>query len=158
MPGTLKTASFAVRATVEQSARWKRAAEGAGHAAVGTWLAEAADSHLEALRRAGRPVPLGWRRRAIFSVQLAGGEPVPVRGSVSHPFGYYRGTDARVDRHSDFFTLAYIPSGRILATLRSAGQCRSLAAELARVWVRWGGSEPAVDPAPLLQRSQREDV
>ena len=63
-----------------------------------------------------------------------------------------------VTRYNDFFTLVFIPQGRIIATLRSASQCRTLAAELARVWVRWGGEEPAEDPAPLLQRFQREDV
>ena len=54
--------------------------------------------------------------------------------------------------------LAFLPDSRILATLHSFRQCKALASELARLWVRWGGSEPAEDPAPLLQRFQREDV
>jgi hypothetical protein len=68
------------------------------------------------------------------------------------------GTDAGADRYSDFYTLVYVPARRIIATLRSAAQCRSLANELSRVWVSWGGTEPAEDPAPLLQRFQREDT
>jgi hypothetical protein len=154
----MKTASFTVRATEKQSLRWKRAADAEGHASVGTWLAEAADRFLDALQRAGKPVPLGWRRCAVFAVRTPCQGELRVSGSVSHPFGYYRGTDARADRYNDFFTLVFLPSGRIIATLRSAAQCRTLAAELARVWVRWGGEEPAEDPAPLLQRFQREDV
>lgn len=59
-----------------------------------------------------------------------------VSGLVSLPFSYDRGNDARADRYNDFFTLVFIPQGRIIATLRSAAQCRNLAAELARVWVR----------------------
>ncbi|MBW8878331.1 MAG: hypothetical protein JF614_25485 [Acidobacteria bacterium] len=141
----MKTVAFTVRATEKQSIRWKQAADGVGHMEVGTWLAEAADRYLEAVARAGKLVPMGWRR-AVFSVRLASGEMAPVSGSVSHPFAYYRGTDAGADRYSGFFTLVYYPSGRIIATLRSAAQCRSLASELARLWVRWGGSEPIEDP------------
>lgn len=50
MPGArrlstpLKATSYTVRATDKQSLRWKRAASGSGHLAVGTWLAEAADA------------------------------------------------------------------------------------------------------------------
>lgn len=158
MKAPMKTASFTVRATERQSARWKRAADAEGHRSVGTWLADAADRHLDALQRAGRPIPLGWRRSGTFAVRFVTGETVAVRGCVSLPFGYYRGTDARADRFNDFYTLVYIPSGRIIATLRSAAQCKTLAADLARLWVRGDGSEPAEDPAPLLQRFQREDV
>ena len=154
----MKTIAFTVRATEKQSIRWKRAADGEGHRAVGTWLAEAADRYLEAVARAGKLVPMGWRRSAVFSVRLASQEMTPVKGFVSHPFAYYRGTDAGADRYSDFFTLVYFPSGRIIATLRSAAQCRSLASELARLWVRWGGSEPTEDHRPVIDRHQREDV
>ncbi|MFL6260634.1 MAG: hypothetical protein ACJ76Y_13045 [Thermoanaerobaculia bacterium] len=51
-----------------------------------------------------------------------------------------------------------MPQARVLATLRTFAHCKALASELARLWVRWGGSEPTEDPAPLLQRFQREDV
>lgn len=153
----MKTASFTVRAMDKQSLRWKRAADAERHTSVDTWLAEAADRFLDTLQRAGKPVPLGWRRSAVFSVHTPRHGELRVSGAVSHPFGYYRGTDAGADRYS-VFTLAFLPAGRIIATLRSAAQCRALAAELACVWVRWGGDEPAEDPAPLLQWFQREDV
>lgn len=153
----MKTASFHVRATERQSLRWKRAAEAEGHASAATWLAEVADRYLDGLKRAGGPVPLAWRRAATFTVRMPEGE-TRVRGWVSHPFGLFRGTDGGADRQHNFFTLVFLPAGRIIATLRSAAQCRTLAAELARLWVKRGGEEPAEDPAPLLQRFQREDV
>jgi hypothetical protein len=53
MSGGVKRASYTVRATEKQSLRWNRAAEAEGHRSVGTWLAEAADRHLDALQRAG---------------------------------------------------------------------------------------------------------
>ena len=155
----MKTVAFTVRATEKQSVRWKRAADGEGHRAVGTWLAEAADRYLEAVARAGKLVPMGWRRCAVFSVRLPDREEMAtVRGWASHPFAFYRGTAAGPDRRSSFYTLVYFPSGRIIATLRSAAQTRSLASELARLWVRWGGSEPIDDPRPAIDRAQREDV
>ena len=156
--GRVKTASFTVRATERQSLRWKRAADSEGHRSVGTWIAEALDRHLDALQRAGKPLPLGWRKGATLTVSTPHRGELRVSGLVSHPFGYFRGTDAGADRYSDFYTLVFLPDGRIIATLRSAAQCRTLAAELARVWVRWGSEQPAEDPAPLLQRFQREDV
>lgn len=154
----MKVASFTVRATEKQSIRWKRAADAEGHASVGTWLAEAADRHLDAVRRSGRPIPLGWRRMASFVVQMPTGEAVRVPGHVSHPFGFYRGTDQGADRFSHYYTLVHIPDGKILATLRSAVQCRTLAADLARLWVRWGGEQPAEDPAPVVARHVRESA
>lgn len=156
--GSLKTASFHVRATEKQSIRWKRAADAEGYASVGSWLADAADRHLEAVARAGKPLPLAWRK-GKFPVHLEGGETVTLRGFVSPPFGAFRGTAAGPGVQACHrYTLVYVPQGRILATFRTFGQCRGLASELARLWVRWGGSEPAEDPALLLQRFQREDV
>lgn len=154
----MKTAAFTVRATEKQSLRWKRAADAEGHASVGGWLAEAADRHLAAVQRAGKPVPLGWRRFATFSVQRPQGEPFRVRGYLSHPFGFYRGTEAKADRCSHFYTLVYVPDGRIIATLKSAVQCRTLAADLARLWVRWGGEQPVEDPGAVVGRHARESV
>src|SRR5437763_16473524 len=92
-PGVpVKTAAFTVRATEKQSIRWKRAADGEGHRAVGTWLAEAADRYLEAVARAGKLVAMGWRRCAAFSVRLPDREEMAtVRGWPSHPFAFYRG-------------------------------------------------------------------
>jgi hypothetical protein len=154
----LKVATFTVRATATQSTRWKQAAEAYGHASVGTRLAEAADAHLDGLKRAGKPLPLAWRR-GRFSVHLEGGETVTLPGFVSPPFGAFRGTaEGPGYRACHRFTLAYIPQGRILATLKTLRQAQALSAELSRLWVRWGGREPAEDPAPLVQRFQREDV
>jgi hypothetical protein len=160
--GSLKVAHFTVHATAEQSARWNRAAEGEGHRAAGTWLAAAADAYLKARARAGAPVPLAWHRRR-FSVFLEGGEEVSVNGHVSPPFGSFSGTEegpaayAGRRRH----VLVYLPSKRVLATLKSYGQCKALAAELARTWVRWDGAgrePPGQDPAPILWRYKSEDV
>jgi hypothetical protein len=155
----MKTASFTVHATAEQSARWKRAAEAEGHRAAGSWLAVAADAYLKARARAGAPVPLAWHRGA-FRACLEDGSTPTLRGTVSPPFGIYRGTAAGPRRGP--FVLVYLPSARIVATLRHAAQCKALAAELARTWVRWdgtGGREPpGQDPGPILDRLRREDV
>jgi hypothetical protein len=154
----LKTASYTVRATERQSLRWNRAAEAEGHRSVGTWLAEAADRHLDALQRAGKPLPLAWRR-GRFRVALEAGE-AEIRGQVSPPFGIFHGTPAGTIPHGrdKFQSLVYLPARRIVATMRTAAHCKSLASELARLWVRWGGGEPAEDPAPLLERHRREDL
>jgi hypothetical protein len=153
----LKMASFTVRATLAQSVAWKRAADGEGHASVGTWLAEAADRHLDAVRRAGKPLSLAWRR-GRFRVVLEGRE-AEVRGHLSPPFGAFRGTEAGPGPRGCWrYTLVYMPQGRVLATLRTFAHCKALASDLSRLWVRWGGSEPTEDPAPLLQRFHREDA
>jgi hypothetical protein len=153
----VKVASFHVRATAKQSLRWNRAAEAEGHASVGTWLAEAADRHLDALQRAGKPLPLAWRR-GRFRVVLESGER-EVSGFVAPPFGAFRGSEEGPGPRGCWrYSLAYMPQRRLIATFRTLGHCKALASELARVWVRWGGSEPTEDPAPLLQRFQREDV
>jgi hypothetical protein len=154
----LKTASFTVRATMAQSVRWKRAAEAEGHASVGTWLAEAADAYLEHRATAGKPLPLFWSR-GRFCVELEDERMPEVRGWIARPFGIFRGTeDGPRGRGTKVYTLVYLPSRRIVATFRYARHCKALASELARLWVRWGGSEPTEDPVPLLQRFQREDV
>ena len=49
------------------------------------------------------------------------------------------------------FTLMYMPSGRLLATLRSYAHAKVLASELARLWYRGEGAEPAGNLAPVLQ-------
>ncbi|MEA2691632.1 MAG: hypothetical protein QOJ16_1019 [Acidobacteriota bacterium] len=157
---SLRVASFTVRATQEQVTRWNRAASGEGHRAVGTWLAAAADAYLRVRATAGAPVPLAWHRGA-FRVTLEDGSTPTLRGSISDPFGLYRGTAAG-PVHGKSYVLVYLPSARIVATLRSAAHCKGLAAELARVWVRWngeGGREPPPsDTGPLLERFRREDV
>jgi hypothetical protein len=154
----LKTASFTVRATERQSLRWNRAAEAEGHRSVGGWLAEAADRHLDALQRAGKPLPLAWGR-GRFRVRLEDGRELEVPGWMARPFGIFRGTDAGPGYHGcHLYTLAHLPTLRLVATFRTARHCRTLASELARLWVRWGGREPAEDPGALIACHRREDV
>lgn len=150
----MKVASFTVHATADQSVRWKQAADAEGHRSAGTWLAAAADAYLKVRARAGQPLPLAWRMSMRFRVCLLDGREIEVRGSTSPPFGVYRGTSYGPDTNK-LRTLVHLPTKRVIATLRSSRQCKELASELARTWVRWGG-EPAEDPAPLLQRFQRE--
>ena len=152
----LKTASFTVRATMAQSVRWKQAAEAHGHASVGTWLAEAVDAHLEARTRAGKPLPLAWGK-GRFRVRLEDGAEPELPGWIARPFGIFRGTDAGPGYHGcHLYTLAHLPTRRLVATFRTARHCKGLASDLARLWVRWGGSEPAENPGPLLERHRRE--
>jgi hypothetical protein len=142
---TLRVASFTVHATAAQSARWKQAAEAEGFTSAGAWLACAADAYLKARARAGQPVPLAWRR-GRFLVRLESGEEVQVRGQLSDPFGVFMGTAAgpRVHgRQHAVFTLTYLPSRRILATVASFRECKALASDLARVWVRSDDPETA---------------
>jgi hypothetical protein len=146
----VKTASFHVRATPAQAAAWNRAAEGEGHRSAGTWLAAAADAYLKARARAGQPLPLAWHL-GKFTALLMDGRELQVHGVVSPPFGIYRGTSHGPDRNK-LRTLVHLPSGRIIATLKSSRQCRALAAELAPVLLR--GELP--DPAPIVQRHIRE--
>lgn len=143
MTATLKTAAFTVRADVRQSARWKRAAEAEGFPSVGAWAALALDAYLEMRLKAGMPVPLAWRRGS-FGAMLIGGWVVTVKGHVSPPFGAFAGTENGQAEYAGMHrqTLVYMPDGRILATLRSFKECKALASELARAWVRWGGKEP----------------
>jgi hypothetical protein len=131
----VKTASFTVRATEKQSLRWKRAAEAEGHAAVGTWLAEAANRFLNALQRAGKPLPLAWGK-GRFRVRLEDGSEVTVPGWMARPFGLYHGTETGPLPHGakHLYTLVYLPSARPVATFRTARHCKALASELARTW------------------------
>jgi hypothetical protein len=147
----MKVATFTVHATAQQSARWKQAAEGEGFPSVGGWLAAAADAYLKIRARAGLPVPLAWRK-GLFRVELESGETT-VRGYVSPPFGVFYGTPAGVPsyqgRHR--YTLVYLPSRRVLATLGTYRQAQALAGELARLWYRGDGAEPSGNAAPILQ-------
>ncbi len=131
----MKVASFTVRGTVEQSARWKRAAEAEGYASAGSWLAYAADAYLKARARAGRPLPLAWRRFGRFRVAMMDGAEIEARGAVSWPFGIFRGSGYGPHRNTGR-ALVHLPSRRIIATLGSAGQCKALAAEIAPVLLR----------------------
>src|SRR6202035_891686 len=146
----MKTASFTVRATMPQAIRWHQAAEADGHAAVGTWLAEAADAYLKARARAGRPLPLAWRL-GRFRVCWEGGGEVVVRGKVSPPFGTFKGTADGPDRNK-CRTLVHVPTARVIATLKSARYCQALAAELAPILLR----EDRELAAGVVDRHQRE--
>jgi hypothetical protein len=154
----VKVASFHVRATQAQSERWKRAADSAG-VGVGNWLAQAADAHLELRARAGLPLPLAWTR-GRFSV-LLDGELREIRGWIAPPFAFFHGSAAGLIPHGSThrYTLAYTPTGRLLATFRYAAHCKALASDLARVWVRWDGAgaePPSRDPRPIVARHLSE--
>jgi hypothetical protein len=136
----VKVAEFTVRATMAQSARWKQAAAAEGHSSVGAWLSGAADAYLRQQTLAGRPRPLAWRRATFRAILDAGS--ANVRGHVSPPFAFYRGDSSRQHDRACHHSLTYLPTGRILATLPTARDCRALASELARLWIRGDGSEP----------------
>jgi hypothetical protein len=136
----MKVAAFTVRGTVAQSARWKQAAEAEGHSSVGAWLARAADGYIRAATLTGRPRPLAWHKAAFRAVLESG--PAMVRGQISPPFASYRGNRADHWRGAHSHVLVILSTGRILATLPTARDCKALASELARLWVRWDGSEP----------------
>jgi hypothetical protein len=148
----LKVASFTVHGTAAQSARWKQAAEAEGFRSVGTWLAAAADAYLKVRAKAGIPVPLAWRK-GLLRIKLEDGEMVLVRGYLSPPFGAFYGTPAGVPSYmgAHRYTLVYQPSGRVLATVRTYREAQAIAAELARLWYRGDGSEPAGDPASVIK-------
>lgn len=129
----MKVASFTVRASMPQSIRWKRVAEGEGFASVGSWAGRALDAYLEARTRAGRPIRLSWHK-GVFRVVLDGTEAT-VRGMVSPPFAYYRGSSYGPDRNKPR-TLVNLRTGQLIATLRTARQCQSLASELAPILAR----------------------
>ena len=58
------------------------------------------------------------------------------------------------------YSLVYLPTGRPLATLRTYQQCKLLAGELSRMWMKWDGigEAPAEDISPVLERHHREAV
>lgn len=148
----MKTAQFTVRGTTAQAERWNRAAQAEGFASAGSWLAEAADAYLKARAKAGRPLPLAWHL-GRFSVVLMDGSKVSSRGKISPPFGIFQGTSHGPDRNK-LRTLVHVPTGRVIATLRSFRQCQALAAELAPALLR--GELP--DALPLVERHVRESA
>jgi len=114
------------------------------------WLASAADAYLKARARAGRPIPLAWRR-GRFTALVMDGTAVDVRGVVSPPFGIFQGSTHGPDGNKQR-TLVHLPTHRVIATLRSSRKCRDLAAELAPTLLR--GELP--DPTPLVARHVRD--
>lgn len=156
----MKVASFTVHATAEQSARWKRGAEAEGFASVGRWASRALDAYLKQRLAAGAPVPLAWARGRVRAV-LLDGNAYDLRGWIAPPFGFFHGTAAGPIGHGSthLYTLAYLPTGRLLGTFRYAAHCKALASDLARVWVRWDGAgaePPSQDPAPIVARHLSE--
>ncbi|MEP7013107.1 MAG: hypothetical protein ABJC13_22530 [Acidobacteriota bacterium] len=148
----MKVATFTVRATMPQSIAWKRVASAESFPSVGHWLAHAADAQLRAIVRGGLPMPLDWSR-GFFRVILLGGRELPdVWGKVSVPFGYYQGSAAGPARIEPR-TLVYLPTGKVIATLKTARQCRALAAELAPAYARDEASA-----AGIVQRHEKESV
>jgi hypothetical protein len=134
----MKVATFTVKATASQSARWKQAAEAHGQPSVGAWLADAADSYLRQLARGGRPVRLVWRKGIVRALRMDG-KTVEEIGKTSPPFGYLPGNlFGREYSGGHAFTLVYLPDGRVLATLSTARECRIMASELAPQWARVG--------------------
>lgn len=146
----MKSVTFTLRATVEQSVRWKLAAEREGFPSVGTWAAGALDAYLKHQARAGRPLPLSWRR-STFPVRFESGDVLTVKGYVSPPFFAYRGGADRQDRYSNHYSLIYQPDGKLIATLRSYRQCRALASEMAAALLR--GNLP--DPSALVEQHRQ---
>ena len=149
----MKTATFTVHATMAQSIAWKRAADAEGFASVGSWAAPALDAYLKARARAGRPIPLSWQL-GRFPVLLDSGETVSLPGWISPPFFIFRGTASGPTRNTRHHTLIHQPDGRLIATLRTHGQARTLASELAPLLLR--GELP--NPAPIIDRHVRESV
>jgi hypothetical protein len=155
MSARMKVAAFTVKADVRQSARWKRTAEAEGFPSVGAWAALALDAYLEMRLKAGMPVPLAWSRGKITVTM--DGQTFTVQGHSSPPFASWVGTAAQLTtyRGTRKHLLFYLPEGRLLATLESFGQCKALAAELARAWIKWGAREPPGKPAEEIIRAMR---
>ncbi len=130
----MKVATFSVRGTVEQSARWKRAAEAEGYVSAGSWLAYAADAYLKVRARAGVPLPLAWHR-GRFLVTLNAGE-MNVRGQISPPFGVFHGTPDGMTLTQSSFSLCHLPSRRLIATLGTLRHAKALASEVAPLLLR----------------------
>ena len=152
-PQAVKVATFTLHGTMQQSIRWKQAAAQEGFASVGSWAALALDAYLKARARAGRPIPLSWQL-GRFPVLLDGGETVSLPGWISPPFFIFRGTASGRTRNTRHHTLIHQPDGKLIATLRTHAQARQLAAEMAPLLLR--GKLP--DPAPIIDRHQRESV
>jgi hypothetical protein len=123
---TLKTASFTVPATADQSAEWKWAAKEEGFRSVCTWLAFAVDAYVNA--RAGEALPLVWMR-GMVKVDLPDGSTVDVPGWQAKPYAIFRGdSSGPAPPGCKTFSLLYQPNRQLLVTFRSAKHCREMAA------------------------------
>jgi hypothetical protein len=106
-----------------------------------TALADEVGAYLGKARLdSGRPVPLAWRKGQMCP-RLPDGSAPELWGWVSPPFGFFHGDSEgpRIGRGGSY-ALVLLTTGRVLATLRSARQCRALAEELAQEWVRSDGA------------------
>ena len=122
---SLKTASFTVPATADQSAEWRWAAKEEGFRSVCTWLAFAVDAYVNA--RAGDPLPLVWIRGTV-KVDRPDGSTVDVPGWQAEPYVIFRGNRSGPALPGcKRFSLLYLPQGRILVTFRSMKDCREMA-------------------------------
>ena len=151
----MKVATFTVRGTAEQAARWNRASQAEGYASAGAWMAEAVDRYLTARVRAGRPIPLAWSR-GRFAVRFQG-EEVTISGFISPPFASTAGTEEgpACYRGRKRHILVFMPDARIIATLRSYRQCQALASELAPALLR---GLPLAQPEGIIDRHRREST
>jgi hypothetical protein len=147
----VKVATYTVHADAQQSVRWNRAAQAEGFRSTGTWLAMAADAYLRVRAKAGQPLPLAWRNGARFRVRLMDGREIEVHGPTSPPFGIFQGTSHGPDGNH-LRTLVHLPTCRVVATLKSSRQCRTLAAEIAPALLR--GELP--DLLPMVERHVRD--
>ena len=88
-----------------------------------------------------------------FRVVLVDGREIPdVWGKVSPPFAFYQGSPhgpAKIEPR----TLVYLRTGAIIATLKTARQCKALAAELAPAY-----SRDEASAAGIIERHQRESA
>jgi len=135
-----QVAHFTVVATMEQSIRWKQVAQPAGRQ-LGTWIAEAADAYIDATASKPTPPPPSYDlsartwHRGRFRVVLAGGNEILVEGMTSHPFGYFQGS-ANGPSVVTGRVLVHLPTRRMIASARTTGQIRDMAAELEPAYVR----------------------
>ena len=137
----LRIASYTVKADARQAVRWHRHAAAEGFPSVGAWIAATVERYLK-LR--DRPVPLYWSP-GRFTVAFEDGER-EVSGLLSPPFATFRGTAVgQKEGGRSVHTLAYLPTGRILATFSYRRDARVLASELARE--TWRAQAPPVSPA-----------
>lgn len=81
----------------------------------------------------------GMANRGWFRVSLEDGTEPELRDWIACPFGLFHGTaDGPIPHGSTHhYSLVYLPARRIVATFRTARDCKILASELARLWVRW---------------------
>jgi hypothetical protein len=86
-------------------------------------------------------------------VRFEGGDLVTVNGHASMPFFAYRGTATGHNPISNHYSLARLPGGEVVATLKTFQQVKALAAELVSVLIR---GDPFPAPGAVVERHERE--